>query len=140
MIYIWRRYYLKIINDSELCEPLCDLCGKKLSLFKDKFMNKKLKQLIKKHVDIVKSMYPELYIEVDMVFDDILVGIDSHEISEEERYEDLIYDFAKEYESKGYFNIHWGVSDKLPCDNLALIEDFVKTPVEENLKQRVVNF
>ena len=103
-------------------------------------MNKKLKRLIKKHVDIVKSMYPELYIEVDMVLDDILVSINSQAISNEERYEDLIYDFFMEYESKGYFDVYWGVNSSLTCDNLALLEDFVKAPEEEIPKKKVINF
>ena len=103
-------------------------------------MNKTLKRLIKKHIDIVKSIYPELYIEVDMVLDDILVSINSQVISNEERYEDLIYDFSKEYHSKGYFDVYWGVNSSLTCDNLELLEDFVKAPVEENSKQRVINF
>jgi len=110
-------------------------------------MNKKLKRMIKKHVGIVKSMYPELYIKVIMVIDDILVSVSSLEISEEERYEDLMYDFIKEYEREGYWDVYWGVDDTLTCDKLELLEDFVKLPEKkekilrkENPKQSVVNF
>jgi len=103
-------------------------------------MNRKLKQLIKKHVDIVKSMYPELYVEVDMVIDDILIGIGYTDISDEERYEDLVDNFNKEFRRKEFLNVYWAVNDTLTSDNLALIEDFVKTPMKENLKQRVINF
>ena len=104
-------------------------------------MTKKVKQLLKKHIKIVKSMYPELYIEVDMVLDDILVSINSLDISNEEKYEDLMYDFIKEYDSKGYFEICWGVNDNLTCDNLSLLEDVVNTPeIESSQEKRVVNF
>ena len=103
-------------------------------------MNKRLKRLIKKHVDIVKSMYPELYVEVDMVIDDILIGIGYTDISDEERYEDLVDNFNKEFRRKEFLNVYWAVNDTLTSDNLALIEDFVKTPMKENLKQRVINF
>ena len=104
-------------------------------------MNKRLKQMIKKHVNIVKSMYPELYIEVDMVLDDILVSINSLEISDEEKYEDLIDNFSREYESKGYFDVYWGVASYLTCDNLSLLEDEVKAPeTESSYEKRVVNF
>ena len=104
-------------------------------------MNKRLKQMIKKHIKIVKSMYPELYISVRMVGDDILVSIDSLDISNEEKYEDLMYDFIKEYDSKGYFDVCWGVNDNLTCDNLSLLEDVVKIPETENPQEkRVVNF
>ena len=103
-------------------------------------MNKKLKRLIKKHVDIVKSMYPEVYILVEIDGVEIFVSIDSHEISDEERYEFLMYDFIKEYESKGYLNIFWGVNENLTCDDLSLLEDFVEAPQKENLKQRVAIF
>ena len=40
-------------------------------------MNRKLKEMIKNHITTVKSMYPELYIEVKMHYDDILICIDS---------------------------------------------------------------
>ncbi|MCL1865562.1 MAG: hypothetical protein FWF73_07105 [Spirochaetes bacterium] len=91
-------------------------------------MNKKLKQLIIKHINIVKSMYPEVYIEVDMIGDDILVGIDSLDISDEERYEDLMVNFIREYHSKGFLNVYWGVNDTLTCDNLSLLENSDKIP------------
>ena len=107
-------------------------------------MNKKVKQLLKKHINIMKKMYPELYISVKMVGDDILVGIDSLDISNEEKYEDLMYDFIKEYHRKGYADIYWGVNDNLTCDNLSLLEDAVKTPeiekTEISEEKRVVNF
>ena len=104
-------------------------------------MNKRLKQLIKKHVNIVKKMYPELYIKVKMVEDDILVSIDSLDISNEEKYEDLMSDFIEEYDGKGYFNIYWGVNDTLTCDDLSMLEDFDEVPRRENSKERdVVNF
>jgi len=107
-------------------------------------MTKKVKQLLKKHINIVKKMYPELYVEVDMVGEDILVSIDSLDISDEEKYEDLIYDFIKEYQRKGYFDIYWGVNDNLTCDNLSLLEDVVKIPEAEKTEsfkeKRVVNF
>jgi len=104
-------------------------------------MKKRLKQLIKKHVNKIKSIYPELYIEVDMVIDDILVDIGSLDISKEKRYKDLMYDFIEEYESKGYFDVYWGVNDNLTCDNLTLLEDLVEAPVTENPQvKKVVNF
>ena len=103
-------------------------------------MNKKRKQLIKKHIDIVRSMYPEVFIAVIMIGDDILVDIDSHEISDEERYEDLMINFIREYHKKGFLNVYWAVDDTLTCDNLSLLEGFIETPEKENLKQRVVNF
>ena len=91
-------------------------------------MNKKYKQVLKKHINIIKSTYPELYIGVKMIYDDILVNINSLEISDSEEYEDLIYNFTKEYEKKGIFNIFWGVNISLTNDNLHLLEDEVKTP------------
>jgi len=94
---------------------------------KDKFMNKKYKQILKKHVDIIKSTYPELYIEVEEDWDEIFVSVDSLEISEEVKYEALIRDFYKEYYSKGIYNIFWGVDCTLTKDNLQLLEDYVKT-------------
>ena len=104
-------------------------------------MNKKLKQLLKKHITEIKSMYPEVYIEVDMVIDDILVDIGSHKISDEERYEDLIDKLNAEYDEKGYYYVYWGVDSSLTCDNLALLEDVVKEPVTENpIEKKVVNF
>ena len=97
--------------------------------------------MIKKHIKIVKSMYPELYIEVDMVINDILVGINSLDIYDEEKFEDLMDKFSDEYESKGYFNIYWGVNSSLTCDNLTLLEDLVEAPVTENPQvKKVVNF
>ena len=115
-------------------------------------MNKKLKQLIKKHVGIVKSMYPELYVEVDMVIDDILIGIGYPDIPYEEKYEELVDNYNEEYESKGYYYVYWAVNDTLTCDKLEMLEDFVKISEQEeihrkekiirkeNLKQSVVNF
>jgi len=94
-------------------------------------MNKKIKQLLKKHVAIVKSMYPEIYIEVTMTYENILIGIDSLDISNEERYVDLLYTFAKEYERKGFADIYWGVNSSLTNDDLAMLEDSVKTPVKK---------
>jgi len=92
----------------------------------DKFMYKKYKQVLKKHVDIIKSTYPEVYIEVRMDWDEIFVCISSLEISDEAEYEDLIYNFIKEYHRKGLGNIFWGVDISLTKDNLHLIEDDVK--------------
>jgi len=104
-------------------------------------MTKKVKQLIKKHVNIVKNKYPQLYIEVDMVGEDILVGINSLAISNEVEYEALILSFIREYDEKGYFDIYWGVSSYLTCDNLTLLEDLDEAPVTENPQvKKVVNF
>jgi len=104
-------------------------------------MNKKIKQLLKKHINIVKSMYPELYIEVEMVLDDILVSINSLEIYNGERFADLLCNFIDEYDSKGYFDIYWGVNSSLTGENLELLEDIVEVPKKENSKEnRVVNF
>jgi len=103
-------------------------------------MTKKVKQLLKKHVNIVKKMYPELYIEADMIGYDILVYIDSLDISNEERYKDLMYDFIKEYHRKGYFDIYWGVRSSLTCDDLSLLEDSDKISSKENSKEYVINF
>jgi hypothetical protein len=104
-------------------------------------MNKRVKQLIKKHVNIVKKMYPELYIEVKIVRDNILVGIDSLAISNEAEYEAVILEFIKEYDRKGYIDIYWGVASYLTCDKLDLLEDFDKIPAAENIKEkRAANF
>ena len=91
-------------------------------------MNKKYKQVLKKHVDIMKSTYPELYIEVEEDGDEIFVSVDSLEISEEIGYETLICDFYEEYHKKGLGNIFWGVDCTLTKDDLHLLEDSVKTP------------
>jgi len=103
-------------------------------------MTKKVKQLLKKHINIVKEMYPELYIAVEMIGYDILVYIDSLDISNEERYEDLMYDFTKEYDKRGYFDLYWGVDSSLTCDELSLLEDSDKIPEKENSKECVINF
>ena len=104
-------------------------------------MNKRIKQLIKKHINIVKDMYPELYIAVIMIGDNILVDVDSQAISNEEKYEDLMYDFIREYHRKGYADIYWGVNSTLTRDNLDLIEDFVKAPeVKITQEKKVANF
>ena len=103
-------------------------------------MNKKLKRLIKKHVDTVKSMYPEVYIEVEEDGDEIFVCIDSLDISNEVEYEALIIGFIREYHSKGFGAIYWGVNSTLTCDNLVILEDMDKALETENLKQRVINF
>ena len=104
-------------------------------------MNKKIKQMLKKHVNIVKKMYPELYIKVIEVYDNTLVSIDSLDIAKEVEYKDLIYDFIKEYDRKGYCDIFWGVDSSLTCDNLVLLEDVNRIPMNENSQEKkVVNF
>ena len=104
-------------------------------------MKKRLKQMIKKHINIVKNMYPEVYIEIEEDGDEIFVCIDSQPISNEKKYENLMYDFIEEYESKGYFDVYWGVNSNLTCDNLSLLEDLVQAPVVEIPKEKkVVNF
>ena len=90
-------------------------------------MNKKYKQILKKHVNIIKSVYPEVYIEIEMDGDEIFIGIDSQDISNEEKYETLISDFYEEYDTKGFANIFWGVDSSLDNDNLHLLEDHAKT-------------
>jgi len=90
-------------------------------------MNKKYKQLIKKHIDIIKSMYPEVYIEVEMDGDEIFISIDSLEISNEVEYEALINNFIEEYDRKGFANIFWGVNSSLTNDDLHLLKDYAKT-------------
>jgi hypothetical protein len=86
-------------------------------------MNKKYKKLIKKHVGIIKSRYPELYIEVEMDGDEIFISISSLEISNEVEYETLINDFIDGYDRKGFCNIFWGVDSSLTKDNLHLLEE-----------------
>jgi len=90
-------------------------------------MLKKYKQLIKKHVNVIKSMHPEVYIEVTMIYDDILIGIASQDVSKENQYEALIVDFIKEYDRKGFYNIYWAVDFSITSDNLHLLEDDAKT-------------
>ena len=107
-------------------------------------MNKKIKQLLKKHINIVKNMYPELCIEVDMFGDEIFIRVDSLDIANEVTYKDLIFDFIREYDRKGYCDIYWGIDSNLTCDNLSLLEDVVKVPetkkTEISKEKRVVNF
>ena len=79
----------------------------------------------------MKSMYPEIYIAVRMDGDEIFISISSLEISNRKEYEDLLYNFIKEYHKKGFFNIFWGVKSSLTNDNLHLLEDSVKTPVKK---------
>ena len=100
-------------------------------------MTKKVKQLLKKHVNMVKKMYPELYIAVKMVGEDILVGINSLATSNEAEYKALILSFIREYDRKGYFDIYWGVASYLTCDKLGLLEDFDKIPAAENIKEKI---
>ena len=90
-------------------------------------MNKKYKQIIKKHVDTIKSMYPELYIEVEKDWNEIFISVSSLEISEEAEYEALICDFYEYYDNNGLGNIFWGVDSSLTKDNLHLLEDHAKT-------------
>ena len=97
-------------------------------------MKKRLKQMIKKHVKIVKNMYPILYIEVEEDGDEIFICIDSQDISNEKRYEDLMNDFIEEYDSKGYYDVYWGVNSTLTCDNLSLLEDFEQMPMKEKIR------
>ena len=104
-------------------------------------MNKKVKQLLKKHVNIVKKMYPELYIKVIEIGDNTLVSVDSLDTADEEKYENLIYDFIKEYDRRGYCDIYWGVDSNLTCDNLVLLEDVDKIIMNEiPQEKKVVNF
>ena len=107
-------------------------------------MKRRQKQLIEKHIKIIKNKYPELFIKVIEVGDDILVSIDSLEISNEVEYETLICGFIKEYDKKGYFDVFWGVDTTLTCDNLSLLEDAVKIPEaekSENFKgKKAANF
>ena len=98
-------------------------------------MNKKYKQVLKKHIDIIKSMYPELYVAVRMHGDEIFVRISSLEISDEAEYEALICDFYEEYDRKILGNIFWGVDLSLTKDDLHLLEDPIKVPKKENLKE-----
>ena len=102
-------------------------------------MNKKYKQVLRKHVDIIKSVYPELYIAVIVDGDEIFISIDSQDISNEVKYEALICDFYEEYDSKGLGNIFWGVNSSLTSDNLHLLEDNVKAPnnVSNNASNKV---
>jgi len=98
-------------------------------------MNKKYKQVLKKHVDIIKSVYPKLYIAAIIDGNEIFISIDSQDISNEEKYEALICDFYEEYDSKGLGNIFWGVNSSLTHDKLHLLEDEVKTP--KNVSNKV---
>jgi len=98
-------------------------------------MNKKYKQVLKKHVGIIKSTYPEVYVEVEEDWDEIFVRISSLEISDEAEYEGLIYTFIKEYHRKGLGNIFWGVDISLTKDNLHLIEDNVKIDKAKTTKK-----
>ena len=95
-------------------------------------MYKKYKQIIKKHVKIIKSKYPEVYIEVTMILDNILVGIGSPDISKAGQYDALINDFIDEYDRKGFYNVNilWAVDASVTKDNLHLLEYDVKTPKE----------
>jgi len=99
-------------------------------------MNRKLKEMIKNHITTVKYMYPEVYIEVRMVYDDILIGINSHEISDQEEYIDLIYNFTKEYESHGFYNVFWGVNSSLTGDNLMMFKNLIKVPKKVFFKEQ----
>ena len=98
-------------------------------------MNRKLKEIIKNHIATVKEMYPELYIEVRMHGNEILISVSSLEISDEAEYEALICDFYEEYDRKILGNIFWGVDLSLTKDDLHLLEDPIKVPKKENLKE-----
>ena len=98
-------------------------------------MNRKLKEMLKNHITTVKHMYPEVYIDVDMVYDDILIGISSQEISNEPEYEKLILGFIEEYDSHGFYDVYWGVNSSLKSDNLTMFKNLIKVPKKEISKK-----
>jgi len=94
-------------------------------------MNRKLKEMIKNHIITVKTMYPELYIEVDRHGDDILIGISSQDISNEKEYEKLMLEFMDEYDNLGFYDVYWGVNSSLKSDNLMMFKNLIKVPKKE---------
>jgi len=98
-------------------------------------MNRKLKEMLKNHIITVKTMYPELYIEAYMHGDDILIGISSQDISNEEEYEKLILKFIDEYDNLGFYDVYWGVNSSLKSDNLMMFKNLIKVPKKEISKK-----
>jgi hypothetical protein len=101
-------------------------------------MNRRLKEIIKNHIAAVKDMYPEVYIEVRIIHDEIFICIDSLEISNEEKYIDLIYDFSEEYENHGFSHVIWGVCAPRTSDELMMFKNPIKVPKKENLKENKI--
>jgi len=101
-------------------------------------MNRKLKEMIKNHIITVKSLYPEVYIEVDMHYDEIFIRIDSQDISNEEEYEKLMLEFMDEYDNLGFYGVYWGVNSSLKSDNLMMFKNLIKVPKKEILKENVM--
>ncbi|MCL2154674.1 MAG: hypothetical protein FWH53_03315 [Leptospirales bacterium] len=91
-------------------------------------MNRKLKQILKNQTDIVKKMFPEVYIEVKMYGYETFICIDSLEISNKEEYKSLIVSFIKENDSNGFLEVFWGVNSSLTKDDLMLLEKNKKNP------------
>ena len=85
-------------------------------------MNQKLKQTLKNQTDIIKDMFPDVYIEVKMHGDEIFICIDSQEISNKKEYESLIVSFIKENDRNGFLEVFWGVNSSLTKDDLMLLE------------------
>jgi len=97
-------------------------------------MNRKLKEIIKKDIAILKEAYPEVHIEVRIFNGEIFVCIDSLEISNERKYIELIYDFTEECDSYG-FPVIWGVCEPRTSDELMMFKDPIKVPKKDNLKK-----
>jgi hypothetical protein len=66
-----------------------------------------------------------------MIHDNILIGINSHEIFRGKKFMELVYDFTNEYHSKGFADIYWGTNETLTQDNLEMLEDTVKPPIKK---------
>ena len=98
-------------------------------------MNRKLKEILKKDITIIKEMYPEVHVEVRIINDNICICIDSLETFNERKYMELIYDFSEECENLGFFHVVWGVCEPRTSDELMMFKDPIKVPKKENLKK-----
>ena len=101
-------------------------------------MNRKLKEILKKDIAIIKEMYPEVHIEVRTVNDEIFICIDSLETFNERKYMELIYDFSEECENLGFFHVIWGVCEPRTSDELMMFKNLIKVPKKEILKENVM--
>lgn len=85
-------------------------------------MDRDLAELIFEHIKKFKYNFPGVKVKVELLNDEIFVLHNNLYLSDDTKYQLLVYNFSREYLNYGY-SVFWGSDININDDDLSLIID-----------------
>lgn len=93
-------------------------------------LNQEIKNMLLADIYEAKYLFNDIPVKVVEHNDEIFVLTNSYDLSDNQDFQLLIYNFKQKYISKGVFDIFWGIDTSFTADELDLLVE----PIQFNVR------